>query len=133
MTLLSALLAAYSYRDTTWLSFDDLMEHKAQLLRNFITRHNPDEQDPELEDGVHPDWLLVERVIAHKGNAKVGQLDCRRGVPTGRLRQGDAKLGRGVHNLRQSMRWAATTLLGCQLLPTHGCLRLRVRCGLKLD
>ena len=87
--------AAYSYRDTTWLSFDDLMEHKAQLLRNFITRHNPDEEDPELEDGVHPDWLLVERVIAHKGNAKVGQLRCRRGVPAGRLHKGDVQLRQG--------------------------------------
>ena len=87
--------AAYSYRDTTWLSFDDLMEHKAQLLRNFITRHNPDEQDPEVEDGVHPDWLLVERVIAHKGNAKVGLLGCRWGVPLGLLLMGDAKLGQG--------------------------------------
>ena len=43
-------------------------EARPQLLRNFMQRRASGEEDndPDMVNGIHPDWLLVHRVIAKK-------------------------------------------------------------------
>ena len=58
----------HSFRKAKWLSQSRVMQEKPQLLRNFFQRRyeGPGENDDELENGILPDNLLVERVIAQK-------------------------------------------------------------------
>jgi hypothetical protein len=64
------ILAGKSYRQAKWLPSKEVWANKGQLLRNFIYRRDHDLEDEEygeLQNGIHADWLLVERVIAHRG------------------------------------------------------------------
>ncbi|BDA49984.1 Chromodomain-helicase-DNA-binding protein 6 [Coccomyxa sp. Obi] len=65
-----------SYRKAKWVPGEELWEVKAQLLRNFMQRRassgEPSDEDEEsgqrgLVNGVHPDWMVVDRVIAQRG------------------------------------------------------------------
>lgn len=60
-----------SYRKTEWIRGEELWETKAQLLRNFMQRRNSsDENDSDEEglvNGINPDWMVVDRVIAQRG------------------------------------------------------------------
>ncbi len=60
--------AGFSYRHAQWLPEPVVFEAKPQLLRNFVQRraHGEEENDPDIVDGIHPDWLKVHRVIAKK-------------------------------------------------------------------
>lgn len=51
------------------------MQAKPQLLRNFIHRHHeaPADDAEQLENGIRPENLLVERVITQKATVH-GQL-----------------------------------------------------------
>ena len=64
--------AEHSYRKAKWLSRDTVFGQKPQLLRNFQQRLLDGAQDEfgELQNGIHPETLLVERVIAQKGTVK---------------------------------------------------------------
>ncbi|KAL0045080.1 hypothetical protein WJX82_007731 [Trebouxia sp. C0006] len=57
-----------SFRKAKWLSQSHVMQEKPQLLRNFIQRRHdgPSDESEELVDGILPENLLVERVIAQK-------------------------------------------------------------------
>lgn len=52
------MLAGASYRRAEWLPVEEVRTQRAQLLRNFLCRA------PEPGDGVDPEWLRIERVIA---------------------------------------------------------------------
>lgn len=43
-------------------------ESRPQLLRNFVQKRasHDEEQDADMVNGIHPDWLRVHRVIAKK-------------------------------------------------------------------
>ncbi|KAK9793449.1 hypothetical protein WJX73_007753 [Symbiochloris irregularis] len=56
-------MRAESYRQARWVPKDKVEAGKAQLVRNFMQRRAVDGRDEELVEGIHPDWLLVERVI----------------------------------------------------------------------
>ncbi|KAK9815748.1 hypothetical protein WJX72_008847 [[Myrmecia] bisecta] len=58
----------HSYRAARWIPAQPLWDGRAQLLRNFIQKRADGGLDTsgELTNGVHPDWLLVDRVIAHR-------------------------------------------------------------------
>lgn len=45
---------------------DKVEAGKAQLVRNFVQRRAVDGVDEELTEGIHPDWLQVERIIAQR-------------------------------------------------------------------
>ena len=64
-----------SFRKAKWLPQARILELKPQLLRNFIQRRHDggDDEFGELVNGIHPDSLLVERVIAQKSTLH-GQL-----------------------------------------------------------
>lgn len=66
------LTADHSYRKPKWLSRDVVFRQKPALLRNFQQRLLDGIQDEfgELQNGIHPDTLLVERVIAQKSLLK---------------------------------------------------------------
>lgn len=57
-----------SFRKARWLPQARILELKPQLLRNFIQRRHDGSIDEfgDLVNGIHPDSLLVERVIAQK-------------------------------------------------------------------
>ena len=57
------MLAGASYRRAAWLPVEEVRAARAQLLRNFLCRA------PEPGDGVDPEWLRVERVIAQRARA----------------------------------------------------------------
>ncbi len=68
--------AETSYRKAKWVPGEELWEVKAQLLRNFMQRRGsssePTDEDEEslqrgLHSGVHPDWMVVDRVISQRG------------------------------------------------------------------
>lgn len=66
--------AGRSYRKTQWVPGKDLWEHKAQLLRNFLHRRNvigadedEDDRNAGIVNGVNPDWMVIDRVIAQDG------------------------------------------------------------------
>lgn len=67
-----ACCADHSYRNAKWLSRDIVFGQKPQLLRNFQQRLLDGGQDEfgELQNGIHPDTLLVDRVIAQKSSMK---------------------------------------------------------------
>ncbi len=66
-----------SYRKAKWVSGEELWEVKAQLLRNFMQRRASSSEPTDDEEGsaahkglvsgVHPDWMVVDRVIAQRG------------------------------------------------------------------
>ena len=64
-----------SFRKAKWLPQGKVLELKPQLLRNFIQRRHDSSNDEfgVLVNGVHPDSMLVERVIAQKSTLQ-GQL-----------------------------------------------------------
>jgi hypothetical protein len=67
------ILAGKSYRQADWLPSQEVWADKGQLLRNFMYRRDrglEDDEYGELQNGIHPDWLLVERVIAQRGGPK---------------------------------------------------------------
>ena len=53
---------------------DKIMAAKTQLVRNFMQRRGcgDDDQD-ESVDGIHPDWLVVQRVIAQHNTMRTKQ------------------------------------------------------------
>lgn len=61
-----------SFRSSEWIPAAVLWKHKPQLLRNFMQKRIDGDLDPydELEDGVHPDWLLIDRIIAKETNGR---------------------------------------------------------------
>lgn len=67
--------AEQSFRKAKWLPQARILQLKPQLLRNFIQRRHDDGIDEfgDLVNGIHPDSLLVERVIAQKSTLH-GQL-----------------------------------------------------------
>lgn len=52
-----------SYRRAAWLPVEEVRAARVQLLRNFLCR------EPEPGDGVDPEWLRAERVIAQRARA----------------------------------------------------------------
>lgn len=60
--------AEQSFRRAEWLPQARILEQKSQLLRNFIQRRHDSSNDEfgDLVNGIHPDSLLVERLIAQK-------------------------------------------------------------------
>ena len=66
------LTADHSYRKAKWLSRDAVFRQKPQLLRNFQQRMLDGAQDEfgELQNGIHPETLLVERVIGQNQTVK---------------------------------------------------------------
>ena len=56
--------AEESYRHARWEPLDKVMKGKPQLVRNFMQRRASEPADDELVNGIHPNWLVVERVIA---------------------------------------------------------------------
>ena len=56
-------MAGASYRRAAWLPVEEVRGARAQLLRNFLCR------PPEPGDGVDPEWLRIERVIAQRARA----------------------------------------------------------------
>ncbi len=54
------VLAGVSYRRAAWLPAEAVRVARAQLLRNFLCR------GAEASDGVDPEWLRVERVVARR-------------------------------------------------------------------
>ena len=67
--------AEQSFRKAKWLQQSRIQQLKPQLLRNFIQRCHDGGNDEfgDLVNGIHPDSLLVERVIAQKPTLR-GQL-----------------------------------------------------------
>lgn len=67
--------AEQSFRKAKWLPQARVLQLKPQLLRNFIQRRHDGSNDEfgDLVNGIHPDSLLVERVIAQKSTLH-GQL-----------------------------------------------------------
>ena len=65
-------VAEHSYRKTKWLSRNCVFQQKPQLLRNFQQRLLDGTLDEfgELENGIHPETLHVDRVIAQKTSLK---------------------------------------------------------------
>ena len=74
-SMLSFFAAERSFRKAKWLPQARVLQHKPQLLRNFIQRRHDGSNDEfgDLVNGIHPDSLLVERVIAQKSTVH-GQL-----------------------------------------------------------
>lgn len=60
--------AEHSFRRAKWLPQARILEQKPQLLRNFMQRRHDGSNDEfgDLVNGIHPDSLLVERLIAQK-------------------------------------------------------------------
>ena len=61
--------AGISYRKTQWIDRDDLLAvGKQSLIRGYEKRLEQGKIDPygDLEDGVHPDWCKVERIISER-------------------------------------------------------------------
>lgn len=66
-----------SYRCATWVTRRDLYDAGRQnLVRNFDKKRRSGELDPygDCVDGVHPDWLTIDRVLAHKDSSIRGRL-----------------------------------------------------------
>jgi hypothetical protein len=67
--------AGMSYRKAEWVPGKELWEAKPQLLRNFLHRRTTAGTDEDEEgersarvvNGINPDWMLVDRVIAQRG------------------------------------------------------------------
>lgn len=58
-----------SYRKTEWLNKDILIAERAQLLRNYIKRQRDSADcvdDSDLVDGIHPDYVDIDRIIAKR-------------------------------------------------------------------
>lgn len=66
-------LKGKSYRQTKWLPRDALWASPQRgvqaLVRNFEKKAQQGEVDPygDLHDGVHAEWLIVDRIVAHLG------------------------------------------------------------------
>lgn len=59
-------LVGQSYRNAVWLPCSTLIDAgRGPLLRNFEKRSENEEADPDLEDGIHPSWLVIDRVIGY--------------------------------------------------------------------
>lgn len=56
----SCVRAGVSFRRAAWLPFSDALAARPQLTRNFMSRA------PESGEGVDPEWLQVERVLARR-------------------------------------------------------------------
>ncbi|KAK9835518.1 hypothetical protein WJX74_002180 [Apatococcus lobatus] len=65
----------FSYRNARWLPEAVAFGEKPALLRNFVQKraHNEEEEDADMVNGVHPDWLRVHRVIAKKQTVRDAQ------------------------------------------------------------
>ena len=62
----------FSYRDARWLPEAVAFESRPQLLRNFVQKRasHDVEEDADMVNGIHPDWLRVHRIIAKKQTVK---------------------------------------------------------------
>ena len=67
-SLHSCSAAEQSFRKAKWLPQARILQLKPQLLRNFIQRRQDGSNNEfgDLVNGIHPDSLLVERLIAQK-------------------------------------------------------------------
>ena len=106
----SCVRAGVSFRRAAWLPFSDALAARPQLTRNFMSRA------PESGEGVDPEWLQVERVLARRV-ARGGEHAY---LVKARQRTGGRRSGRVVLPVAWSHRRPAP-LQGCAALQRRSC------------